>query len=171
MQIAVRIEGDALEKLMRRLRNVDAGVRKKILRPAVMAAGNAVRDRARALAPISNPTNDPELVPGLLKKSQTTKVKMYRGMIFVAIVGAATLTQTNRRARTRETSAFGKRAAKLAAKLGSAKAAKQAPSNYSHLAGPGRKQKYLTQAASDLGGSVRSVLEDRIEKGIEEVWG
>jgi hypothetical protein len=155
---------------LKRLAQLPGKVQRKVLKAAVQDGARMVRDRLKATAPRST---DPRLIAGLLQAAQTVKMKTYRsGAVAVAITGPATNMQRDRKTGRRLLSAFGRRVVRKAAKFSGrgrqlSYGAKQSPSAYAHLAGPGRKQRYATDVARDLSGP-QKLMQDRIAQGVEQ---
>jgi hypothetical protein len=178
MQISARVEG--LEPLLKKLESLQKKVAKKILKQAVTAGGRDVRQIEKVLAPTSAESRstrvsslemtDARLVHGLLRLSIDVKVKMFRSGVVVAVIGPRTNFANDKKTRQRKLTGFGKRAQRLAAKHGGALAAKQSPANYAHLAGPHRKQVFMTkaaeQAAQQAGDTIRRVIEEGILEAV-----
>lgn len=143
--IGIKVRIDGLQDVMKRLRAVDSKVQKKILRKALGKGSKIVLAEEKAQAPRET---------GLLRKSLGRKTKVYRHSgVVVVIVGPRTGMKQDVRRHGRN-------------KLRPARAAD--PTKYAHLAGPGRRQVFMTQAAARTLDRVRSVVIEAILQGIEE---
>jgi HK97 gp10 family phage protein len=142
MPFAIRAEVTGLRQVFKRLRQVDEKVRKKILRSALTAGGQIVLQEARAKVPVDS---------GLVKESLGKKVKVYRqsGTV-VVIVGPRT----------------GFR--RMVKRRGRQKLVLENPTAIAHLAGPGRHQTFMAQAAESTRERVKSVVTQKILDGIEK---
>src|SRR6266852_172896 len=140
--IEFRIDG--LQDTLKHLDGLKRSVQTKILKDALTAGGKLVLEAERSQAPISK---DERLIPGLLQMSLGTKVKVYRGSgVVVILVGPRTKMGRDKKTKARKLSAFGRRAERLQARQQRKFGDKQNPATYAHLAGPGRKQRFMDQA-------------------------
>jgi hypothetical protein len=161
---AIQVKITGLQDSLKRLTSLDAKVRKKTLREALKAGAVELRKEARALAPVST---DPRLVPGLLKASMGEKIKVYRSGTVVAIIGPRSGFKKNKKTGQRERTAIGRRAERVAGKKNLGKQAlSQNPTQYAHLAGPGRKQTFMTDALANAqaraGEAIKAVIEEAV---------
>jgi hypothetical protein len=160
--ITAQITG--LDQITRRLKDVGDKTAKKILPKAMKKGAVEIKQGMRSAVPVST---DERLVAGLLKAALGEKVKSYRGGVTVAIVGPRSAFKRNKKTKQRERTALGKRALKQGLKRSAGKAADQNPTQYAHLAGPGRKQQFMTQA-SKATDKARDVIITEVSQGIEE---
>jgi len=160
--IEFRIDG--LQDTLKHLDGLKRSVQTKILKDALTAGGKLVLEAERSQAPISK---DERLIPGLLQMSLGTKVKVYRGSgVVVILVGPRTKMGRDKKTKARKLSAFGRRAERLQARQQRKFGDKQNPATYAHLAGPGRKQRFMDQAKTATVSQVKDLVTSKIWEGI-----
>lgn len=163
LQVKATLTG--LEPALGKLKTIKAAMQKRILAGVLGKAGRKVKAALAQAAPQSSDATAPQLIHGLLRLSFDAKTKAYRNSgVVVVIVGPRTNFDRDKKTRKRQLSAFGKRVARKAARLG--KSAKQAPAFYAHLAGPGRKERFMAQAQRTLD-SLKGEIEGGIMAGVE----
>lgn len=157
--IEFRIDG--LQDTLKRLDGIKRSIQTKILRQALGRAGKTVLAAERSLAPISQ---DERLIPGLLRLSLGTKIKVYRSSgTVVILVGPRTKMARDKKTKQRKLTSFGRRAQKLQAKQQRKFGDKQNPAYYAHLAGPDRYQQFADSARDVAMAQVK-------EQVIADIW-
>jgi HK97 gp10 family phage protein len=142
---AITFELQGLQPLLKRMEELDRKVAKKAVRDAVRAGAKVLLDEAKAHVPIYRPrSGEDPIQPKVLKKSLGVKVKTYRKGTIVAVMGPRTGFKTsllnNQRVR---------QATKFSRAIGQSRSGKtryQNPTQYAHLAGPGRKETFMEEA-------------------------
>jgi hypothetical protein len=160
----IRAEITGLGDTLRHLDGLRRSIQTKVLKDALGAGAKLVLESERSAAPHST---DPRLIPGLLEISLGVKVKVYRndGAV-VILVGPRTKMGQDKKTTARKLTAFGRRAEKLQAKQKRKLGSKQVPTQYAHLAGPGRKQKFMDRAKSVTASQVKELVISKIWDGI-----
>lgn len=172
-RISARLVG--FEQVFAKLKGFEPKLRQKILKKALPAGARVILKRARELVPISD---DPRLEPKLLKKALGTKVKAYsRSGVVIVVIGPRVGFKRNRKTKRREQTKFSRllgvkqvRRKGLLGLLGAkqAKLVYQNPTQYAHLAGPHRHQRWLNDAMSQAEKQAQEVTLQEIQAGIEE---
>jgi len=170
--VDVRAQVTGLSDVMAKLRKVGDEVKKKVLKKAMLAGGEIVRDVEKAFVPIYS---DPRalLVPGLLGLSMEAKIKTFGSGITVAIIGPQKSMVRERGKkpkgyiRGKQLTKFGELAKQMKTGKGGAQAAQQDPVKYAHLAGPGRHQTFREKAIQSAQTNARDIIIEVIRLGIE----
>jgi hypothetical protein len=196
--ITIRAELQGEDATHAKLRAVDEKVRLKAVRDAVAGGSKVVAEVARAAAPHSDPVREPTLQSGLLAMSVGSRVKVYRQAdIAVGIVGPrAGFRRARGRYRFKEkrvwsftgtgwavrsvlrATSYSRKQVKtitharagLLGRLGATreKTLYQTPTNYGHLAGPGRRQQFMDQAAAALP-QAEEAMEAKLRAAVQEL--
>jgi len=175
LKASVTLRG--LEATFAKLATLDDKLRKQATRKGLAAAGRVI---LKAMRPKIRKSTDPRLVPDLLRKALGAKAKTYRNSgVVILVIGPRTGFKRNKKTKQREMTKFARaigikkvRAKGLLNRLmgrTTGKTVYQNPTQYAHLAGPGRKEEWRQAGLRIAAEAARQALIDKVNEVIGEV--
>jgi HK97 gp10 family phage protein len=160
---AITLKINGLVPMQKRLQALERKVAKKAARDAVRAGANVLLQEAKARVPVyvQRSADDP-LQPRLLKRSLGIKVKSYRKGTVVAIMGPRSGFKTTKVQGQRQ-----RTATKFVRSIvRGGQTVYQNPTQYAHLAGPGRRQTFMDEAIAAGSHKAAEVVRASLEAAI-----